>query len=234
MINLLTPYLKSTVLVESIMDQKSNNRFGTSFFFLYKHKTYLVTNTHIINQAHEIYVYVMLLNKISNTEKAYKLKLNSEGTIYHSKYDLCVLNVTDEIKEDSDFKIIFTPINSSKIPSDYAMFNSLTQLYMIGYPNIIRDITNGYPVVKSGISSTLLSVNYDNDEEFLADISAVNGNSGSPVFTIYNNQIYFVGINYQSFDYIKKSNNTSILLPTGITRIIKASVLLEMVSKPDF
>ena len=114
------------------------------------------------------------------------------------------------------------------------MFNSLTQLYMIGYPNTIRDITNGYPVVKSGISSTLLSVNYDNDEEFLADISAVNGNSGSPVFTIYNNQIYFVGINYQSFDYIKKSNNTSILLPTGITRIIKASVLLEMVSKPDF
>ena len=78
------------------------------------------------------------------------------------------------------------------------------------------------------------STNYDNDEEFLADISAVNGNSGSPVFTIYNNQIYFVGINYQSFDYIKKSNNTSILLPTGITRIIKASVLLEMVSKPDF
>lgn len=225
----LTKCLKSTVLVESIMPNEHDNRFGTGSILQHKSKLLLATNAHIINNANNIYIYCLLYNKDNDKSREMKVKIDSSKTVYHNKYDLCVINLSNQLNEDDKYKIIYHPLDVSMIPSDYSLFDNILQLYMIGYPNCIRDTTYGMPVIKSGISSTLLSIDYDQNQEFLADIGGIKGSSGSPVFTIYENKLYLVGINYESFNYIKKINNNNIPLPTGISKILKASLLLDMV-----
>lgn len=72
---------------------------------------------------------------------------------------------------------------------------------MIGYPFGIKSDNNTMPLIRQGVISTPLYMNYNNKEEFLIDIFCFNGSSGSPIFINKNDQYYLVGIERGSLKY---------------------------------
>ncbi len=63
------------------------------------------------------------------------------------------------------------------------------EIYMIGYPRGLWDETNNMPIVREGITATAPYLDYNGAKEFLIDIAAFGGSSGSPVF-LYNSSGY--------------------------------------------
>lgn len=77
--------------------------------------------------------------------------------------------------------------------------NDLTPLedvVMIGYPNGIWDSSNNMPIIRSGVTATHPKRLYNGKSEFLIDIAAFPGSSGSPVFL------------FNCGSYLDKNNNT--------------------------
>lgn len=228
--NNITLFLKTTALLKSVQADE-DDRFGTCFFISFNNHILLVTNKHIVNYSNKIVIYIEILNKQTNIQSEMQLHLLAENTIYNEKYDLCVLDITTQIKEDTKYKLIFDQISQCEIADDLTVFNKIQDVFMIGYPNTIRDIKNSYPIIRKGITSTLINIDWDGNKEFLIDIIGIPGSSGSPIFAEYNTNYYLVGINYESFDYNKKTSNGILCLQTGISKIINSSVLLDMVCK---
>jgi hypothetical protein len=63
------------------------------------------------------------------------------------------------------------------------------EIYMIGYPRGLWDEINNMPIVRRGITATAPYLDYNGTKEFLIDIAAFGGSSGSPVFQ-YNESGY--------------------------------------------
>ena len=85
---------------------------------------------------------------------------------------------------------------------------------MIGYPKGFIESSKLYPIVRKGITATPFNINFDNKQEFLTDIFAIGGSSGSPVILFrrgylpaknnqlsqFVNQPFLLGIHYAGAD----------------------------------
>lgn len=60
---------------------------------------------------------------------------------------------------------------------------------MVGYPRGLRDEKHNTPIIRQGITATHPALDYNNKPEFVIDIAAFPGSSGSPVL-IYNEGTY--------------------------------------------
>lgn len=226
--NDITLFIKTTALIKSIQEN-GEERLGTCFFIHYNNHVILATNKHLINYSNNISIFIEILDKETKISSEMILKLSSKNIIYNEIYDLCILEITNQIIEDDKFKVIFDSIDINDIAEDLSLFNKIQDVFMIGYPNAIRDTKNSYPIIRKGISSTLIGVDWDGNKEFLVDIYGVSGGSGSPVISECDNNYYLVGISYESFNYYKNTDIGKICIPTGISKVINSTVLLDMV-----
>lgn len=64
-----------------------------------------------------------------------------------------------------------------------------TEVLMIGFPNGLMDETNNLPLTRKGILSTPFEANYNGKPNFVVDIAAFGGSSGSPVLAYYNGMV---------------------------------------------
>ena len=69
---------------------------------------------------------------------------------------------------------------------------------MIGYPEGIIEPKKLYPIVRRGITATSFHIDFNDKKDFLTDIFAIGGSSGSPVilYRANNLQPYLLGIHY--------------------------------------
>ena len=68
-------------------------------------------------------------------------------------------------------------------------FTALEDILMIGYPIGLWDSKNNLPIIRKGQTATPMKINYQGRSEFLLDIPAFPGSSGSPVI-LYNQGSY--------------------------------------------
>lgn len=68
-------------------------------------------------------------------------------------------------------------------------FTALEDILMIGYPIGLWDSKNNLPIIRKGQTATHMKINYQGRSEFLLDIPAFPGSSGSPVI-LYNQGSY--------------------------------------------
>lgn len=61
-------------------------------------------------------------------------------------------------------------------------------LLMVGFPNGLIDEVNNLPITRRGILATPFKANYKGRREFVADIAAFPGSSGSPVIAYFENK----------------------------------------------
>lgn len=191
----------STIRVVAKGDKLSS--VGTGFIFEFKedHKKRfgLVTNKHVIKDAEEVVLTFTEKNddgspkygstfpiRISNINIAFLFHPNED-------VDLCVLdlNIVIQVAKSLNKRLFFRVIPEKMLPTekDWQNMNPLETVFMIGYPKGLIDTANNIPISRSGITATPPKLNYLDKEEFLIDIAAFPGSSGSPVFSYVNNPI---------------------------------------------
>ncbi|MDX8446547.1 S1 family peptidase [Mesorhizobium captivum] len=66
-----------------------------------------------------------------------------------------------------------------------AVLHAATSVLMVGFPNGIMDEANNLPVVRRGTLATPYGANYRGRTDFVIDIAAFGGSSGSPIFALF-------------------------------------------------
>lgn len=62
-----------------------------------------------------------------------------------------------------------------------------TSVLMIGFPTGIMDERNNLPIVRRGTLATHYKADYQGETNFVVDIAAFSGSSGSPIFAFFEN-----------------------------------------------
>ena len=160
----------------------------------------IITNKHVISDSISIEYQFLQKNDEGNPIPGNFVKSTSDGSqiIYHSddSVDLCALPVNPSALDRS----YCFPITKKYIYSESELneFKAIENVKMIGYPTGLVDDVNLSPIVRSGITATPLSINFQNRSEFMIDCACFPGSSGSPVF------IFDEGM------YVDKGNNVQI------------------------
>lgn len=88
------------------------------------------------------------------------------------------------------FSLPFAPewkvVNKELIETDLDISPSDT-ITLVGYPRMFFDKKNALPIYKTGNIASEYEYDFNGEPCFIIDISAFNGNSGSPVFSIQKN-----------------------------------------------
>ena len=74
-------------------------------------------------------------------------------------------------------------LTQSLIPSNEVLSSLLPneEITMVGYPTSLWDEINNYPLFRRGITATHPAIDFMGKKEFLIDMAAYHGSSGSPV-----------------------------------------------------
>jgi hypothetical protein len=68
-----------------------------------------------------------------------------------------------------------------------SILHAATSVLMVGFPTGIMDEVNNLPVVRRGTLATHYRANYQGQTNFVVDIAAFGGSSGSPIFAFFEN-----------------------------------------------
>ena len=191
---------------------------------------------------------------------AYIVKIpdNADTVIQHPNkdVDLVAIPIAQILNELDKNKVgvYYKAMDEDRIPDDVTQekeLKSIENVWMIGYPNGLWDMKNNLPIVREGITATTPYLDYNGKREFLVDIAAFGGSSGSPVFfyrDLYTDKetyqgkigtkLYLLGILYAGPLYtvegkVIKSNpsdpisNVQTNIPMNLGFVIKASEILE-------
>lgn len=107
--------------------------------------------------------------------------------------DLAAMSISPLIEKLQAIKL--TPriksVQASVIPTPAQLreLSYVEDILMIGYPNGLWDEVNNLPLFRKGITSTHAGKDFQGQKQFVIDIAAFPGSSGSPVF-IFNEGSY--------------------------------------------
>lgn len=198
--NLLYTTVKLTMI-------KEDNIIGSGTGFFYNVliddnliSTILVTNRHVVEGCDNIIAQFHIAESPehlfpSGEFGAVQIEIDLKFVALHPdpNVDLCGIPISRLMAEpwNDGRKTFFTAVTADVIPadSDWANFDAIEEVLMIGCPNGIFDEANNLPIARRGITATPLSKRYNGQDEFLIDMACFPGSSGSPVF-VYNRDGY--------------------------------------------
>lgn len=220
---------------------------GTAFFFNLEidKKTYplLITNKHVLFNKQNCNFQIELHTSL--TQKKI-INVNPGFWLFHPTEDLAfiflgpILNTN--LQEDEKLENVFLMEKNLVLSKDIAFLDAIEEVIMVGYPKGIYDEFNNFPVIRKGITSSPLTLNYNGKKQGLIDIALFPGSSGSPVFVyrnyvggdlrLKNDYVRFIGVNFQGYSYknsvIKASNDfDSVDTFINLALYIKAECILD-------
>lgn len=179
---------------------------GTGFFFNFKvekdstkYIPVIITNKHVVNGAKKIFLYFRKSingNPENGNASIFEIPNSNQTVIQHpnANTDLVAIPIGQILQQIQKNNVSFYTVGFSEneIPTDNFQkkeFKTFEEIFMIGYPNGLWDKTNNMPIVRRGITATPSYLDYNGKKEFLIDIAAFGGSSGSPIFQ-YNDSGY--------------------------------------------
>lgn len=173
---------------------------GTGFFYNFKLPggivPCLVSNKHVL--LHRPWIEVGFGAADASGGRALKPALNvrvEEGQlpiIGHPdpNVDLAVMPINPlsaALQQAGNQPFVLTLDDSVRISGEKAtLLAAATDVLMVGFPNGLMDTANNLPVVRRGSLATPYRADYEGRKDFVVDIAAFGGSSGSPVFAFYN------------------------------------------------
>ncbi|TWT29180.1 hypothetical protein KOR34_53190 [Posidoniimonas corsicana] len=153
----------------------------------------VVTNRHILEEA--VRVTTRLTHVKAGTDEADYGNITSEvladvegAWIDHpdDDIDLAALPISECLLEARKRRLPYfvSALTPQDMLSDEELktTDAMSEVIMVGYPDLIEDSVNNMPVFRKGICATHPHLNYDGNPDFLTDIASYPGSSGSPVF----------------------------------------------------
>jgi hypothetical protein len=177
-------------------DDNGNTSSGTGFITAIHdngetHNPILVTNKHVIDGQSKIQICFNIRNEdgtISPKNHVYIALPSQEHWFFHpdSDIDLCALPIGRYLMNQRNLgkDVIWKTVHPTWIPSKETLQNldTVEDIIMIGYPIGIWDEVNNRPLFRKGITATHPSLNFNGRRDFMVDIAAFPGSSGSPIF----------------------------------------------------
>jgi len=177
---------------------------GTGFFWLVrdgeKNAILLATNKHVIANCDRLEVMCHVLSKTvtdspSGTFILVSLTIDPSGVFMHPdpNVDLCaiIFHGAANQAEKAGTPLFLRTLNAENVPTpdQWADFDAIEDVLMVGCPRGIYDEANNHPIVRRGITATAMGKDYNHKPEFMVDMACFPGSSGSPVFI---NQLGYV------------------------------------------
>lgn len=181
---------KCTAYVSVTLNDGQHSR-ASGFFLKFDNKedVFLVTNRHVIENGK-----VILISFGTNiNDPVYRYATIPSEYIYEhpdKNIDLCLINT-----KNLPYTLDVPDINNSKkyliesmiITSDeVSKTNYIEDIVMFGAPRSIYDLKKSLSIALRGSTATPINESYASNVEFLIDIPAYPGSSGSPVFLCNN------------------------------------------------
>ena len=196
--------VRSTVRLMAGANGKPPTSTGTGFFYKVIHptagigKVLIVTNKHVVRGAEVIhFVLSSALSAADLNDHHQPIGRKDEpvvwplaGNLYlhpDPDTDLCAIDVTIPtglvIGAGRQLRSMF--LDSSWLPQaqDKNGMRDVEQVLVVGYPRGIWDEHNNMPVSRIGTTATHPMAHYQGKRNFLVDVAAFPGSSGSPVFS---------------------------------------------------
>ncbi len=174
---------------------------GTGFFFSFpveedKVIETIVTNKHVLESAQEISFSVH--KKKFKGEQFYPSKESEDITLTRSDLDwlmiehpnadvdLCGINfipIREFMREEKRIELFYGVYTTNNVLSDEELANLQTveDVLMIGYPIGLWDEENNMPLMRRGVTASHPALDFNGKSEFVVDIGAYPGSSGSPI-----------------------------------------------------
>lgn len=172
-----------TGFVMAFKNDKSNNKFVPV----------ILTNKHVVKGSVNVSFVLteMIDGKPTSGRFPFVLPINEAGWKKHpdENVDLCALPIGLMLNaiqaQGKSVKVSYLPIEVIPSEEEIKKMFQLDEVVMIGYPDGIADEINNQPIFRRGTFATNPSLDYNGKKEFLIDIAAYNGSSGSPVFVLH-------------------------------------------------
>jgi len=196
--------VRSTVQIRAGVRGAAPTSTGTGFFYKVSHPTtnmaklLIVTNKHVIKGADIVHFVLSSAQSIATLDEQHQpigrkdqsFSLTLAGNVYlhpDPEIDLCGIDVTIPVGQvlqvGSQIRCMF--LDSSWLPqkADKATIRDIEQVLVVGYPRGLWDEHNNMPISRAGTTATHPLAHYQGKRNFLVDVAAFSGSSGSPVFS---------------------------------------------------
>ena len=185
----------STTRIET-KDINGNSYSGTGFFFSYnldgnRTMPVIVTNKHVVKDmvTGQFRMTKADINGNPLHKDHFQIQINQfeKCWLFHpdSSVDLCVCPLAQivNIGQIQSVSLFYRTFDESLIPNSEKTktLDAVEDIIMIGYPNGLWDSVNNMPLIRKGITSTDIKLDYEGKKEFLIDAACFPGSSGSPV-----------------------------------------------------
>lgn len=193
----------STVRIKNYM-KNGEESTGTGFFYDYKDAPFLVTNKHVLENAEKIEFMTVTRDENANVDY-HSMAVFSLDEDYlqnksfgHPSADVDIqaiyMNNVPFKRERPNRKPLVFSISDDIVPDKTKLEElfAIEDVVFVGYPNSMWDEVNHLPIVRTGTTASLLTMDFNGQPKFLIDASVFPGSSGSPVFilneTFYGNR----------------------------------------------
>lgn len=172
---------------------------GTGFFFRVNVDDtivpMIVTNRHVVANMETLSFHMSLAD--SNGERilgpaqiitvptsGYPILLHPDPGV-----DLAMIPAQpiNEIMHREGSRPYFLTLSKDNFPAPWLTkkLSAFTNTIMIGFPNGLMDLANNLPISRRGTLATHYFADYNGKKDFVVDIAAFGGSSGSPVFAYF-------------------------------------------------
>lgn len=182
---------------------------GTGFFFKVGRgdtgptKVVIMTNKHVIEGAevlHFVLPRTSCLKELNDEFQPadridHEFIVSIQGNLYlhpDPEIDLCAIDITviaGMLLQQHKLRIAFLDVSWLPNATDKKMMRDVEEILVVGYPVGIWDEYNNMPIARIGATATHPIAKYKGKRNFLLDIAAFQGSSGSPVFS-YESPLY--------------------------------------------
>lgn len=176
---------------------------GTGFFYQITHpsanhaKVLILTNKHVVRGAAVVRFVLSAAPAIADLDDSHQPRGRVDHAIVHPlagnlvehpdpEIDLCGIDITIPFGRvlQSGQQLRSMALTSDWLldAADRKCMPDFQQTLVIGYPNGLWDSFNNMPIARRGTTATHALARYAGKREFLVDVAAFPGSSGSPVF----------------------------------------------------
>lgn len=172
---------------------------GTGFFYRVETKSgpimMIATNKHVIDGLDVLRFHMPLTNSAGKRsfEPAEIVGVNTASYPIFRHPDpsvdlamVAAMPILENIASKNK-KPFFLSLSKDNFPPEWLTqkLSAFTNVIMIGFPNGLMDVANNLPISRRGILSTHYYADYNGAKNFVVDIAAFGGSSGSPVFAYF-------------------------------------------------
>ncbi len=201
----------------STVDLNGVARSGTGFFYRYDFEggvvLFVVSNKHVLVGQKSITLALPRLNAEGrrSLEPAVEVEIEGAWVVEHPSalVDLAMtpLGPFTDVALRNGIRTAAVSFGDELIiaEADEDQLHAATSVLMVGFPNGLMDEHNSLPLVRRGSLATPYAADYKGQPNFVVDIAAFGGSSGSPVFA------YFDGVRQQRDNLVFSAPSVQLL-----------------------